>query len=665
MFLGALGCGKEEPAKKPETVAKAALPKLQLSTRELQEITLNGKGVDELAVLAPETSTLDRDDLAKAIGIENDKYLEEVMKLLDAQIKSGTPLNLISIFFGPVSTQYAAQCMESLPADQCLIAPVAFNCSDALPPKNWNLEAYHMVCRSLGRLKVYKPELLVALFDGDNTLWYQDVSNAGVKKGVAAKRLNWGPTKAELLNIYPPPEQRDGYKASKTPYDYYQDLYKKVGPLWNYNYAALAFRGLPLKETFVNFQEMVVEPYGPQPFSEMADLLRYLQQQGIVTGVVSASPVFGVIPMVERLGAEIPLERIEGLDVFVKNPNDPNALPVRLSRLINQGKLEVGINQITPFKNYQEILESYGDWIIVDVDQVINARGGKGVQGRSIVRRYVADKNRKAQKPEEIIDLEQMKLVLIAGDNFAPATDIPRTEGDRIKAALEEGNDQGMSESLGFFPASKTVPGGTDFLFIRRYEMDEKNQVWPRHGMLKNFQEYIDQQKLLRPNEVGMVMTQEALTELNIAGAKGGFLKERPTTTETQPTPGTQPSVPGAVPPGAPTQIPGVPLPPVPTPHPMPPEQVFPPTTPTEPGAPPPTAPAPPASGVAPGTTPPGPPPLPGTAPTPGLPGTSTTPGAPPTAPERPPPALTPPTPTTPGQLAPLPPAPSANDALQ
>ncbi|MFY9588278.1 MAG: HAD family hydrolase, partial [Actinomycetota bacterium] len=502
----------------------------------------------------------------------------------------------------------------------------------------------HLICRSLGRIKAYKPELLVALFDGDNTLWYQDVSNAGVKKGVAAKRLNWGPTKAELLSVYPPPEQRESYKATKTPYDYYQELYKKVGPLWNYNYAALAFRGLPLKEAFVNFQEMVLEPYGPQPFPEMTDLLRYLHQQGVVTGVVSASPVFGVIPMVERLGTEIPLERIEGLDVFVKNPSDPNALPVRLSRLINQGRLELGVNQITPFRTYQEVLDTYGDWIIVDVDQVINARGGKGVHGRSIARRYVAEKNRTAQKPEEKISLEEMKLVLIGGDNFAPATDIARTEGDRIKAALEEGNDQGMSESLGFMPASGSVPGGADFLFIRRYELDENNQIWPKRGMLKNFQEYIDQQKLLHPKEVGLVMTQEALTELKVAGAKGGFLKDRPTATETQPSgetqPETKPTLSETQPGTAPGQVPGVPLPPVPTPHPMPPEQAFPPV-PTEPG------------------TPPGPPPLPGTPPTT---------GAPPPSTDRPAPAMTPPAPTTappPGQLAPLPPAPSANDALQ
>lgn len=644
--IGWVGCGKKEPQPSPEQVAPPTLPKLQLPVSQLQDLHLNGQEVGKLAVLAPESAILDRDDLTTAFGIDNEKYLEEVMNILQAQIQSGTPLNLVSVFFGVMPAKYAAQCAEALPGDQCLITPVAFNCVDALPPKNWNLETYHQICRSLGRLKAYKPQYLVALFDGDNTLWYQDVSNSGVKKGVAAKRINWGPTKAELLSIYPPPDQREPYKTTKTPYDYYVELYKKVGPLWNYNYAALAFRGLPLKEAFVNFQEAIVESYAPQPFPEMTDLLRYLHEQGVVTGVVSASPVFGVIPMVERLGVGIPLERIEGLDVFIQNPNDSNALPVRLSRLINQGKLEVGVGQVTPFKSYQEFLDTYGDWIIVDVDQVIVARGGKGVAGRSIARRHVAEKNLKAQKPDEKISLEDMRLVLIGGDNFAPVTDIARSEGNRIKAALEDGNDQGMSEALGFLPPSTNVPGGADFLFIRRYELDEKSQVWPKKGALKNFQEYIDQQKLLRPSEVGLVMTQEALTEIKVAGGKGGFLKDRPTAQETQPgaepQPETQPgtgaakttaeSQPAVAPP---VQTPGVPLPPVPTPHPMPPESVLPPT----PGIP--------------STTPPGPPPLPGTPPTPGIPSTPPAPAG-----DRPPPAMTPP-----GQLAPLPPA--ASDALQ
>lgn len=647
-LTGFPGCGKEKPKKRPPEKLKPVIQKLQLPASQLKGISLNGRDLGEVAILAPESANLDRDDLTQAFGIRDEKYLEGVMKILQGQIQSGSPLNLISVIFGAMPAEYAAQCAEPLPNGQCLIVPYAFNCADALPPKNWNLETYHQICRSLGRLKAYKPELSVALFDGDNTLWYQDVSNAGVKKGVAAKRIVWDKAKAELLSIYPPPEQREFYKQQKTPYDYYEELYKKVGALWNYNYAALAFRGLPLKEAFINFQEMVLEPYGPQPFPEMVDLLRYLQEQGIVTGVVSASPIFSVYPMVERLGAGIPLERIEGLDVFVVNPNVPGMLPVRLSRLVNQGKLFEGTGEVVPFKSYQEFLETYGDWIIVDVGQIINARGGKGVQGRSIARRHVAEHNRLTQKAEDKISIDQMRLVMVGGDNFAPSTDIPRPEGERVKAALEGGNDQGMSESLDFLEANANVPGGTDILFIRRYELDEKNQVWPKRGKLKNFQEYIEQQKLLRPKDVGLVMTQEAITNVKNPAAKGGFLRERPMAPETQPAAEapaetvpmvpTAPGTPAA--PGASPAAPGVPLPPVPTPDVMPPEQAVPPSAPAETGGP--SVPA-----------------LPPT--------TATPPSAPqlPPATDRPPPAITPPTPTTPEQLAPLPTNPSANDALQ
>ncbi len=589
----------EKKAPPPAPIPQAPVAKTSLQVSQLMGLTINGQDVAEVAAFSPDPQLLEADDLAKALGIKNDTYLESALKTIQSQLQTGTPLKNVSVFLGSLPEKYAAECIEDLEGDLCLIEPVVFNCAENLEQKNWSDENYTKLCRSLGRLKAYKPEYLVAVFDGDNTMWYQDVSNAGVKKGVDSKRVVWDVAKAELLSVYPSPTERAAYTKQKTPYDYYQELYKKAGPLWNYNFAALAFKGLPLKETFANFQEFKTEPYGPIPFPEMSDLLKYLNDQGMVAGVVSASPVFGVYPMVESLNSGISLDRMEGLDVFIKDPKAVDSLPIRLSRLINQGRLDTATGQVSKFNNYQEVLETYGDWIIVDVDQVINARGGKGVQSRSIARRHVADRNRKAQTPGDRIDIDDMRLILIGGDNFAAPTDIENPQGDRLKAALEGGNDQGMSEGLPFLEKPGTVPGGTDIVFIRRYELGETQQVTPKKGKLENFEEFVAQQKLIRPTTVGEIIVQGAITDVKAEVGTGGFLKTLPTavpesapsTTETQPGTETQ-----GTPETAPSLLPPTPTAPA-TPLPSNPEAAAPPS-PAVPTPVPPAPPAPPAGSV-------------------------------------------------------------------
>lgn len=520
-------CSKKK-APPPTPPPPPPAPKTSLPVGQLMGLRINGQDVAEIAAMAPDPQALEGADLAKAFDIKNEEYLETALKNIQSQLQTGAPLKNISVFMGAMPEKYAAQCLEDAEGNLCLIEPVVFNCVENLEQKNWSDENYAKLCESLGRLKAYKPELLVAVFDGDNTMWYQDVSNAGVKKGVDSKRIVWDAAKAELLSIYPLPAERAGYVKQKTPYDYYKELYSKVGPLWNYNYAALAFKGLPLKDSFTNFQELVAEPYRPMPFPEMIDLLKYLNGQGIVAGVVSASPSFEVYPMVESLNSGIGLDRMEGLDVFIKNPAEPDSLPIRLSRLINQGQMDKDSGEVRPFATYQEVIDTYGDWIIVDVDQVINARGGKGVQSRSIARRHVAERNRKAQTPADRISIDDMRLAIIGGDNFALPTDIQNPSGDRKKAALEGGNDQGLAEGLAFLDKAGNVPGGTDILFIRRYEIDPEQKVLPKKGKLENFEAFVEQQKLIRPNSVGEIIVQGAVTDVKAEVGTGGFLKTLP-----------------------------------------------------------------------------------------------------------------------------------------
>lgn len=596
------GCGKDA-SEEPQPTGAPQIQKSSIQVSQLLGLKINSRPVEEVAGKSPDPMVLDAQDLQESFGIKDAAYLEQTLQLIQSQLQSGNPLKFISIFTGTLPKKYAAKCAVDVDQDTCLIEPVAFNCSEALAPKSWSAPNYFKMCDRLGRIKAYNPNYLVAVFDGDNTLWYQDVSNAGVKQGVESKKIIWEEARAELLGVYPIPAERAAYKTQKTPYDYYKELYKTVGPLWNYNYAALAFRGLSLQEAYQIWQEMMKQPYAPVPFPEMSDLLRYLHQQGVVTGVASASPVFGVIPTTETLNTGLPLDRIEGLDVFIKDAQVQNALPIRLSRLLNQGRINPGTGQIEKFKNYQEFLALYGSWIIVDVDHIINARGGKGVQSRSLIRRHVADWNRDPMHEKNLLDIDDMRLVMIGGDNFAHATDIQEPAGDRVKSALEGGNDQGMSEGASFLENRSGVPGGTDILFIRRYEMDVGGQVSPKKGALENFELYVKQQKLLRPDRVGEVVVQEAITDIEAVQGKGGFLKDTPAPPPTPqatampaspppqapatPGPGAKPSTPQPlinpaapplpVPPASPTvQVPQLPTPAAPPPsqlEPLPPAE--------------------------------------------------------------------------------------------
>ncbi len=648
LLLPALACRKKE-APTPGGPPEPGVTQVQIPVSQLSGLKINGKTVDEIAQKAPDPMALDAEDLAQYFQIQKYQYLGNVLQVVQSQLQSGNPLKDISIYFGALPKKYAAKCMEDLDAEQCLIEPMAFNCAEAFPQNNWSDENYSKICQSLGRLRAYDPNFQAAFFDGDNTIWYQDVSNAGVRRGVESQRIRWGDRFAELLGVYPEPEKRVEYKTQKTPYDYYVELYKAVGPLWNYNYAALAFRGLSLNDAYRNFQEFRGQPYGPVPFPEMRDLIKYLHKEGIVTGVISASPIFGVIPMVESLQTELPLDRIEGLDVFIRDPQNPNSPPVRLGRLINQGRMDPATGQVEKFKNYQEVLAIHGNWIIVDVDHVINARGGKGVQSRSIARRHVADWNR--ANPNHPIDIDDMRIAIIGGDNFAPATDIQSPQGDRTIQALEGGNDQGMSESLSFLETHPNFPGGTDLLFIRRYGLEAGNRIVPKKGKLEDFEEYVKQQQLLRPTGVGQVITQGAVTDIEIPQGQGGFIKDI-SKAETQPAPETQPTAP-TPPPSSPPPI----APPIPTTPPAPPSLAPPMAT---PGAVPPGG-LPPGGAPPPGVPPTGAPPLPQMAPAPDVPSPAMTPPAPgaplPPAPGAPPP----PTGT---KLEPLPPPQPEMDAF-
>ena len=533
VFILSAGCRKK--AENPDPVTPV-ISKISLPLPQLLGLKLNQKAVEIVAQASGDPQVLDAQDLSKTFDITHEAYLESILQLAQAQVQTGNPLSATSLYFGVVPQKFTARCLESS-ADRCLAAPIAFNCSEALTQKNWSQENYAKLCHILGKLKVYNTQYLAAFFDGDNTLWHEDISDAVLRRGVESQQIRWAPDKAELMNIYPAPDQRQLYTSQNSPYQYYKHLYEMAGPLWNYNFAALAFRGLSLNEAYQIFQDTMTQPYAPIAFDEMVDLLRYLQQQGLVTGVVSASPIFNVIPMVEKLQAGIPLDRIAGLDVMLKNPAEAGSKPISLSRLIAQGRPNPIAGQPDKFKSYAEFLGMYGNWIIADIGPIINARAGKAVQSRAMIRRHVAEVNRQPANLVSKLDVDLMRAFLIAGDNFAPMTDIPNPEGERTQAALEAGNDQGMSEGLNLLENSQDALGGTNFIFLQSFNQDAEGKLNAKGERLQQFENYRKQQELLRPNRIGTTLIQATLSKKEADKTSGGFLKDSPkldTLTESQ-----------------------------------------------------------------------------------------------------------------------------------
>ena len=311
----------------------------------------------------------------------------------------------------------------------------------------------------------------------------------------------------------------------------------------------MAFRGLSLNEANAVFKDTIAQETHPTAFPEMVDLLKFLQAQGVITGIVSASPNFLVYPMVESLQAGLPLENVEGLDVMLRNPSDTASPPVRLSRLVAQGKLNESSQLVERFQSYDDFLASYGSWVIVDVDPILNARAGKAVGLRSIARRIVAKNNLNPGGPGNLLDVDALRILLIAGDNFAPIADLPNPKGERKQAASESGNDQGMCEAVSFLEKPNHSFGGSDLLYIRRFILETDKQAYPKKDGLSNFQAFLEQQRLLRPEHLGVALIQPAVTDVKSSEGKGGFLKEMPKTPETQPMPESQPeSMPESLP---------------------------------------------------------------------------------------------------------------------
>ncbi|HCU25398.1 MAG TPA: hypothetical protein DF383_10285 [Deltaproteobacteria bacterium] len=222
-------CVKRTPPPSLPTPSPTAVPTtLSLPVSRLLGLQLSGMPIEQVAKQALDPTALEAADLEKTFSISDRPYLEDVLKLVEAQLQSGAPLRRISVYFGGAPKNSAKTCQKDAGQDICLIVPYAFNCAEALSQRNWTEENYGKLCERLGRLKAYRPQLLVAVFFSSRALGAE-----------------------EMAAPLPPPipdKKKSSAAAAKTP----------------------------------STAETQVSP--PQNFPEIEDLANYLDHQGLIVG---------------------------------------------------------------------------------------------------------------------------------------------------------------------------------------------------------------------------------------------------------------------------------------------------------------------------------------------------------------------------------------------
>jgi phosphoserine phosphatase len=282
---------------------------------------------------------------------------------------------------------------------------------------SWNDEAYLGLNAWLDTVSSMDTRKLLVAFDCDNTAWAGDIADAVFEYAVKSGKIDW--TTTAPLQYFP---KKDG----EDPFEYYQRLYE-FDPLISYNYAAQAFSDHTLNEIYAIFKASTSNKNFPKAYGEFVELAKLLRENGVAVGFISASPIFLVLPMLDRAGFGATPAYAEGMDIMVEH----NGKRFYLSDLIHSD---------SKLKNFKDVLKKYGDYRIFGMPGIagpeINAQRGKSIALNSIARRHVWIMNAKGDKT---ISLGDMRIAGVFGDNFAPFSDMPAADPKRA------GNDQGMA----------------------------------------------------------------------------------------------------------------------------------------------------------------------------------------------------------------------------
>lgn len=354
----------------------------------------------------------------------------------------------------------------------CLVLVSPQDYSSVILPGNWSPEAREAIGRMLQMTELYRPEALAAFTDLDNTLWAGDVAEVILDAAVIdfegeGPIISW--ETAPVLPYFPRTDE------DKTPLDYYNRLYR-----WNlaasYNYGAMMYTGLTLSEAHQAFLRAEKKGLLPKPYPELRTLINHLQEQGITVGFVSASPLFQIIPMLEKAGFHAPLTQIEGIDVYVTDPDDPER-EVLLSKFI----LTRGI------QSWDELLDGYGDRLRLTghVNEVATVREGKSTAARAIVARHVKGWNdRHASSARPLMEAD-MRGVGVFGDNWGPFRDYPGEDPHQV------GGDQGIIRAI------PLVGGAVVFNLLRAVDRGDQIDYRAKEANYRNFLALRDQSRHL------------------------------------------------------------------------------------------------------------------------------------------------------------------------
>lgn len=275
------------------------------------------------------------------------------------------------------------------------------------------------------------------------------------------------------------------------PFDYYNALYD-VDPVISYNYIPQAFAGHTLNEIQTMYNTAKKAADFPKPYKEIVDLTKVLSEHGITVAFVSASPIFLVAPMLQDHKLDVPLSQMEGIDVYVQDPQSNQAHPVLLSNLF----------QTQGITTWKEFLRSYGHYMVLPrASEIMNAREGKALGVMSVAARHVAQWN---ANHASAITMSDMRLALVAGDNYAPFSDITYADPE------QSGNDQGMVRSLPFLSQAvvlnlyKTIntPQGIDF----NKKLKNHLAYWALATQLKQYEphlQFLEQTAIYEGKQLG------------------------------------------------------------------------------------------------------------------------------------------------------------------
>ncbi|MCP5468406.1 MAG: hypothetical protein H7A32_03970 [Deltaproteobacteria bacterium] len=526
-------CGGKKEVKEPE---EKPIPKISLALSQLSGMKINGIAVEEIAKNPPETDKLDEEDLIKRFGIQDKKYLFQIMQLVQQQVESGKPLKYVSIHFAKVQDQNNSECAFKDNQGQCWTEVIAFDCASVMPQENWTESNYIQICQYLGQLKLQSNlSDQVAIFSGEGSLWPSHLSENIFYQLMSLEKMKWEKGKLEHLGFFSPAVEENaeqsldsvGNEKAKNRKgkdeaseikitDYYEKLKAVYGQHWANFFSAQSYRGKSLREIHQIWEESLAGEKAPVAFKEMVLLLRYLYSQGVFIVIHDSNPLFFSLPMMQRLRVGIPLFQSTGMDVALQDPENAENIK-SMQDLVNEGSREATTQEFKPYASYDDFLMRYGDWLVKEIRAPIDLPE-KNI--KKIARQYLLNKSNTSKT--ESIDLDSFRTLVIAGAHFrSPKQTEFLSEPPLQDAFVAE--DQNLLEVFPLARSPFNEKGGSILIWIQAWRADVEKNYSPYTQEQDNFAAFWKEQKVLHQLSLEAPLVQMAIVKSEAAEEKVGF----------------------------------------------------------------------------------------------------------------------------------------------